>query len=68
MNFLKLSANKKQNTEFETIQELSNIGKIGFSFDKEVWFKLAKLKKVHQITPYLYGQIIYAILLNKYIK
>ena len=49
-----------------SIQELSGIGEIRFSFDKKILSKLNKLKGKYRITPYVYGQAICAVLLHRY--
>ena len=49
-----------------SIQELSGIGKIRFSFNKKIVSKLSKLKGKYRLTSYVFGQLIYAVLLHRY--
>lgn len=42
------------------------LSELNFSFDKKIWSDLNRLKKQHTINSYIYGQSIFAILLNKY--
>ena len=69
LRFLKLSTNNLPSNSTKRdvpLQALSNIGEIRFSFDKEILLKLNQLRIIFEITPYLYSQSIYSILLNKY--
>ena len=49
-----------------SLEEINKTAQINFSFDKEVANQLAALHDKYQITPYVYGQSIYALLLHKY--
>lgn len=47
-----------------SLEEVTRVGEVRFSFGNDVLIKLNKLKKQYVVTPYLYGQNIYAILIN----
>ncbi|MHB9147483.1 MAG: condensation domain-containing protein, partial [Candidatus Amoebophilus sp.] len=71
LTFLRLerSKSKVKNEDPASALSLKGINKtaqIKFSFDKEVANQLAALHDKYQITPYVYGQGIYALLLHKY--
>jgi amino acid adenylation domain-containing protein len=71
LTFLRLerSKSKVKNEDPASALSLKGINKIAqirFGFDKEVATKLAALHDKYQITPYVYGQSIYALLLHKY--
>ena len=72
LSFLKPSINHHKSLSYlqpdfgVSIQELTGLGEIRFSFDNETLMMVNRLKKKHMITPYLYGQIIYAVLINRY--
>ena len=52
--------------ESKFIDDLSNIGEIRFNFGKDILLKLNQLKKKFIITPYLYSQNIFSVLLYLY--
>ncbi len=72
ISFLKVSTkqnnllNHFQDKTELSIQQLSDVAEIRFNFNKEILLKLNQLKKKYKITPYLYGQNIFAVLLNRY--
>mgnify|MGYP000098976600 FL=1 len=72
LTFLKLHNNKSNLLTLSnkksklSIQKLSGVDEIRFSFNKSVLSKLNILKSKYRITPYIYGKVIYAILLYKY--
>jgi len=71
LNFLK-SITEKENLltipeRLElSVQELNKISEIRFSFNKQILSKLSQLIKKYNVSPFLYGQCIYAILLHIY--
>ncbi len=48
------------------VQDYSEISEIRFGFDEEIGKKIRLFCKKYKITNYLYGKIIFAILLHKY--
>ncbi len=52
--------------EYVSLQELANIAEIRFNFNEKVLSQVEILKEKFNISSYWYGQIIYALLLNKY--
>jgi amino acid adenylation domain-containing protein len=71
LTFLRLerSKSKIKNKDLASalcLKGINKIAQIRFGFDKEVVTKLAALHGKYQITPYVYGQSIYALLLHKY--
>jgi len=67
LGFFRINSNSNSSKNFKhklsvSVQELSGINEIRFNFNKETLIKLNKLS----LSPYLYGQSIYALLLHKY--
>lgn len=42
------------------------ISQIEFKFNKKIFSSLKKIKDKYDVSPYLYGQVIYAMLINRY--
>ena len=67
LSFLRLSCNDPIQDTFDwSISELTGIGELRFNFDQTVLLKLDRLKEKCKITPYLFSQSIFALLLYKY--
>jgi len=68
LGFLKLSIGNITFNQINdgNIQDLNPIGEIKFRFDSNVFSKVSQLKRKYVITPYLYSQSIYALLLYRY--
>jgi len=61
LKFLKYSSNSSKKP-----LELNEIGELKLSFNIEASSKLNQLQNKYNLTSYLFGQVIYAILLNRY--
>ena len=59
--FLKLSTEKpKQLNQFKPY-----ISEFSFSYDENIYNQVKAIRRKHKITPYLFGQLVMALLLNK---
>jgi len=69
LNLIKVSEEANTNAiapEKQFTQFSDSISQKTFSFSANILKKLNKIRDTYSLSPYLYGQIIYAILINKY--